>query len=213
MSLLKQSMYSNDLLPEQADQMIFVAQRMVFRRERALADMQQLVSAGVISQSEAEASGMNLTSAQQELEWAESRAKLIQQVAASVKLQKEIASLESQAASHPEWNGKVYTKYDGSGVFTPGDLKILETAYVARFSKPLPISANGETALHRSLGFDHRGRVDVAVTPDQPEGAWLMHYLQTKRIPYFAFRAAVPHQATGAHIHVGPGSTKLALTD
>jgi hypothetical protein len=213
MSLLKQSMYSNDLLPEQADQMIFVAQRMVFRRERALADMQQLVSAGVISRSEAEASGMNLTSAQQELEWAESRAKLIQQVAASVKLQKEIASLESQAESHPEWNGKVYTKYDGSGVFTPNDLQVLETAYSARFSRPLPISANGETALHRSLGFDHRGRVDVAVTPDQPEGAWLMHYLQTKRIPYFAFRAAVPHQATGAHIHVGPGSTKLALTD
>jgi hypothetical protein len=53
----------------------------------------------------------------------------------------------------------------------------------------------------------------VAVTPDQPEGAWLMHYLQTKRIPYFAFRAAVPHQATGAHIHVGPGSTKIALSD
>jgi hypothetical protein len=213
MSLLKQSMYSNDLLPEQADQMIFVAQRMVFRRERALADMQQLVSAGIISRSEAEASGMNLTSAQQELEWAESRAKLIQQMAASVKLQKEIASLESQAESHPEWNGKVFTKFEGSGVFTPTDLKILESAYQTHFSKPLPISANGETALHRSLGFDHRGRVDVAVTPDQPEGTWLMHYLQTKRIPYFAFRAAVPHQATGAHIHVGPGSTKLALTD
>ena len=213
MSLLKQSMYSNDLLPGQADQMIFVAQRMVFRRERALADMQQLVSAGVISRSEAEASGMNLSSAQQELDWAQSRAKLIQQLAASVKLQKEIASLESQAESHPEWNGKVFTKYEGSGVFTPADLKILETAYETHFAKPLPISANGETALHRSLGFDHRGRVDVAVTPDQPEGTWLMHYLQTKRIPYFAFRAAVPHQATGAHIHVGPGSTKLALTD
>ena len=213
MSLLKQSMYSNDLLPEQADQMIFVAQRMVIRRERALADMQQLVSAGIISRSEAEASGMNLTSAQQELEWAESRAKLIQQVAASVKLQKEIASLESQAESHPEWNGKVFTKYEGNGVFTPTELKVLEGDYLTHFSRPLPISANGETALHRSLGFDHRGRVDVAVAPDQPEGAWLMHYLQTRRIPYFAFRAAVPHQATGAHIHVGPGSTKLALTD
>jgi hypothetical protein len=53
----------------------------------------------------------------------------------------------------------------------------------------------------------------VAVTPDQPEGAWLMRYLESKHIPYFAFRAAVPHQATGAHIHVGPGSTKLALSD
>ena len=90
---------------------------------------------------------------------------------------------------------------------------ILETAYVNRFAKPLPISADGETAVHRSLGFDHRGRVDVAVTPDQPEGVWLMRYLESRHIPYFAFRAAVPHQATGAHIHVGPGSTRLALSD
>jgi hypothetical protein len=212
-SILKKSMYNNDLLPEQADQMIYVAQRMVVRRQRALMEMQQLVSAGIISRLEAASYGMDLNSAQQELDWAETRAKLIQQMAASVKLEKEIASMESQAESHPEWNGKVYTKYDGSGVFTPTDLKMLETAYIARFSRPLPISANGETALHRSFGFDHRGRVDVAVTPDQPEGLWLMSYLKSKRIPYFAFRAAVPHQATGAHIHVGPGSTKLALTD
>jgi hypothetical protein len=212
-SMLKKSLYSNDVLPEQAEQMIFVAQRMVVRRQRALIEMQQLVSAGVISRAEAETAGVDLNNAQQELDLAETRAKLVEQMAASVKLQKEIASLESQAETHPEWNGKVYTKYDGGGVFTSSDLKTLETAYLSRFLKPLPISANGETALHRSLGFDHRGRIDVAVTPDQPEGAWLIHYLQTKRIPYFAFRAAVPGQATGAHIHVGPGSTKLAFTD
>jgi hypothetical protein len=213
MSLLKKSLYSNDLLPEQADQMIFVAQRMVLRRQRALLEMQQLVSAGVISRSEAEASGTDLDRAQKELEWAQTRATLVAQVAESVRIEKAIASLESQAESHPEWAGKVYTKYDGSGIFKPGDLKTLEIAYINRFSRPLPISADGETALHRSLGFDHRGRVDVAVTPDQPEGAWLMRYLESKHIPYFAFRAAVPHQATGAHIHVGPGSTKLALSD
>lgn len=212
-SILKTSLYSNDLLPEQADQMIYVAQRMVIRRQKALLDMQELVSAGVISRSEAEASGMNLQHSQEELEWAQTRAALVAQVAESVRLAREIASLESQAESHPEWAGKVYTKYEGSGVFTSTDRRMLEVAYIAQFSKPLPISADGETALHRSFGFDHRGRVDVAVTPDQPEGRWLMKYLETKHIPFFAFRAAVPHQATGAHIHVGPGSTKLALSD
>ena len=40
-----------------------------------------------------------------------------------------------------------------------------------------------------------------------------MHYLESKQIPYFAFRMAVPGKATGAHIHVGPESTKLALSD
>lgn len=212
-SILKHSLYANDLLPEQADQMIYIAQRMVVRRQKALFDMQELVSAGVISRAEADASGMNLEHAKDELEWAKSRAELIEQMAQSVRIEKEIASIESQAESHPEWAGKVYTKYDGSGVFTEADRRSLETAYLARFARPLPISADGETALHRSLGFDHRGRIDVAVTPDQPEGLWLMHYLESKHIPYFAFRAAVPHQATGAHIHVGPGSTKLALSD
>jgi hypothetical protein len=212
-SILKKSLYSTDLLPEQADQMILIAQRMVLRRQGALYDMEQLVSAGVISRSEAEASGMNLERAQQELEWAQTRAKLVADLAESVRREKAIASMETQAESHPEWVGNVLTKYEGNGIFTPNDLKILETAYLTRFSKPLPISADGETAVHRSLGFDHRGRVDVAVTPDQPEGLWLMRYLESKHIPYYAFRAAVPHQATGAHIHVGPGSTRLALSD
>lgn len=212
-SILKTSLYSNDLLPEQADQMIYVAQRMVIRRQKALLDMQELVSAGVISRAEAESSGMNLQHAQEELDWAKTRATLVQQVAESVRLAKEMASLETQAESHPEWVGSVLTKYEGSGVFTATDRRMLEAAYIAHFDKPLPISADGETAVHRSMGFDHRGRVDVAVTPDQPEGRWLMKYLESKHIPFFAFRAAVPHQATGAHIHVGPGSTKLALSD
>ena len=42
-----------------------------------------------------------------------------------------------------------------------------------QFGKSLPVSAKGDTALHRSLGFDHRGRVDIALNPDQTEGSWL----------------------------------------
>jgi hypothetical protein len=75
----------------------------------------------------------------------------------------------------------------------------------------MPVSADGETATHRALGFDHRGRVDVAVNPDQPEGVWLMGYLQKNRIPYFAFRMAVQGKATGAHIHIGPQSARLRV--
>jgi hypothetical protein len=213
MSLLRQSLYTTDLLPEEADQMVVVAQRMVVRRQRALLQMQELVSAGVISRSEADTSTADFDRAQQELNWAKSRATLVEQIAENARIQKSIASLEIQAESHPDWAGKVYTHYDGNGVFTPTDLQRLEFDYTARFAQKLPISAEGETAVHRSMGFDHRGRVDVALNPDQPEGEWLMRYLESKKIPYFAFRAAVPHKATGAHIHVGPQSTRLALTD
>ena len=65
--------------------------------------------------------------------------------------------------------------------------------------------------MHRALGFDHTGGVDVAIHPDQPEGVWLPEYLTEKNIPYFAFRQAVPGKATGAHIHLGPMSTRFKL--
>jgi hypothetical protein len=212
-TILKQSIYSKDLLPEQADQMVEVAQRMVFRRQRALIQIQQLVQSGVMSLSEAQATTGDFNQAKMELDWAQTRAELVRQMAENIRVEKEIASLESQAESHPDWAGKVYTRYDGNGVFTADERKQLEDAWLAHFFRPLPISADGETALHRSFGFDHRGRIDVAVAPDKPEGEWLLHYLESRRIPYFAFRSAVPHKATGAHIHVGPQSTRLALSD
>jgi hypothetical protein len=212
-SVLKQSLYSKDLLPEQAEQMIAIAERMVVRRAHALDRVQELVDAGVVSPAEAAASGNDLARAKQELDWAQERARLVAQIAESVRLQKSIASLESEAESHPEWIGSVYTKYDGNRTFTPTELATLKVDYQTKFFRELPISADGETAVHRALGFDHRGRVDVALNPDTPQGKWLMSYLQSKKIPYFAFRAAVPHKATGAHIHVGPESTRLSASD
>ena len=134
---------------------------------------------------------------------------MVEQIAVNVRRQKSMADAESEALAHPDWAGKTYLKYEGTGMFTSTERRALELAFVQKFSRPLPVSADGETALHRSFGFDHRGRVDVALAPDQPEGLWLMHYLESKGIPYFAFRTAVPRQATGAHIHLGPGSTKL----
>jgi hypothetical protein len=213
MSILRANLYGKDLLPEQADQMVSIAQKIVFHKQRSTIEMQRLVESGVISRAEAESTGADYDRAQTELHLAETRAKLIQQMAESLRLQKLIASYETQAESHPDWAGKVYTKYDGNGYFNHTDLGKIELAFTNRFSRPLPISADGETALHRSLGFDHRGRVDVAVNPDQPEGVWLMTYLQKNKIPYFAFRMAVAGMATGAHIHIGTSSTKMIAAD
>ena len=100
------------------------------------------------------------------------------------------------------------TKYVGSGFFSPVDRKIVGAAFEKRFGRPLPISVEGESLTHRSMGFDHQGRVDVALTPDQPEGIWLCQYLRAMGIPYFAFRTAMAGRATGAHIHIGPPSDR-----
>jgi len=211
LSILQDNLFAKDITVEQADAMMLIAQRLVLRRQRAMIEMQQLVQSGVISRAEAEATGADFDRAQTELHLAQTRVNLIIQMAEALRIQKSIASLESEVEQHPDWAGKVYTKYDGNGIFTPSDLQKVSVAFEAKFFKPLPISADGETATHRAMGFDHRGRVDVAVNPDMPEGVWLMKFLQTNRIPYFAFRMAVPGKATGAHIHLGPQSTRLKI--
>ncbi len=211
LSILQANLFGKDLTVEQAEEMLFIAQRLAMRREKSMIDMQQLVQSGVISRAEAESTGADFARAQTELHLAQTRVNLIVQMTEALRIQKNIASLETEVESHPEWAGQVYTKYDGSGLFTPADFQKVSLAFATKFAHSLPVSADGETATHRSMGFDHRGRVDVALNPDQPEGAWLLSYLQKNRIPYFAFRMAVPGKATGAHIHIGPQSTRLKV--
>ena len=81
-------------------------------------------------------------------------------------------------------------EYTGDGVFAFATFAKVEVAFEEHFGKKMPVSAVGETAVHRALGFDHSGRVDVALNPDQPEGVWLLEYLKQAHIPYFAFRHA-----------------------
>ena len=68
----------------------------------------------------------------------------------------------------------------------------------------------GESAVHRAMGFDHTGRFDLALSPSQPEGVWARQYLTGKGVTFLAFNGAVQGKATGAHIHIGPPSTRRA---
>ena len=145
--------------------------------------------------------------ARKEFDLAESRARLCRELAAMARAEE---NLQTALAQAPAAAAAIAERFDGDGAFTATDFRRVESAYTVHFGKPLPVSALGETAVHRALGFDHRNRVDVAVHPDQPEGVWLREYLSQNRIPYFAFRQAVPGKATGAHIHIGPISPRLA---
>jgi hypothetical protein len=119
--------------------------------------------------------------------------------AASIKLDPEPAEAPGVAERH-----------NGDGIFDMVIFARVQAAYERQFGNPLPISALGQTAVHRAMGFDHSGRVDVALNPDSAEGEWLRTYLTVERIPFFVFRQAIPGRATGAHIHIGPMSTRLA---
>ena len=87
----------------------------------------------------------------------------------------------------------------------------LQQVFLARFGRPLPISALGQTALHDRMGFDHRNALDVAVHPDSPEGRALMEHLRLAGIPFIAAWGAIPGSTSGAHIHVGQPSPRFTV--
>lgn len=103
----------------------------------------------------------------------------------------------------------VFIRYNGITPFRPSELPRVERFFSARFGRPLPVSALGQSAAHDRIGFDHRNAVDVALHPDSPEGQALMGYLQAQSIPFVAVRQAVPGSSTGAHIHIGQPSRRL----
>jgi hypothetical protein len=198
-----------DLTEKQSEDMVAAAQRRYDRQKAKVERYQKLVEAGVLARAEIEPLAMELDSRRITVDLARNRAKLLEDLAA-------MANTESTLMQRDETtvhDSRAMQRFDGDGVFSPADLKKIMTAYESRFHKPLPISANGETSVHRALGFDHRGRVDVALNPDQEEGTWLLAYLHKHDIPYYAFRAALPGKATGPHIHLGPGSTRLRAAD
>ena len=205
MAVLRKTMYSQDLTDEHAGEMLAAAQRRLDRRRNQLEKTRRLVDAGVAAPAELTALVEEADYARKEYDLAVSRANLCHELTA-------MALAEQNQPAHPEPadGSRSVERYDGAGVFTPAQFQQVEAAFEHRFAKPLPVSAMGETAVHRALGFDHRNRVDVALNPDQPEGVWLLRYLESRRIPYFAFWQAVPGKATGAHIHMGPMSTRLA---
>jgi hypothetical protein len=203
---LRKTLYGFDLTEDQADAMIAAASRRLDRRKAQFAEAQALVKEGVASQLALGAFLEEMDRSRKEFDLAQSRARLLHQLADQARAEEVLQTTLAEAPSEVLFLGD---RYDGNGVFTMSDFRRLEAAFVGHFSKPLPVSAIGETAVHRSMGFDHRDRVDVAVHPDQPEGVWLREYLVRNHIPYFAFRQAIPGKATGAHIHVGPVSSRI----
>jgi hypothetical protein len=210
---IRRDIYQQDLTEAQANELVAAAGRQFERRKQAFDKAKGLVESGLAPELSLDTFLRDLDFARKECDLAESRARLARELTEQAEAEAALAtrpSVESPGVS-PNLTGT--ERFDGSGIFNDAIFRKTDAAFQARFGRPLPVSAMGETAVHRALGFDHRGRVDVALNPDQPEGVWLRQYLTENRIPFFAFRHAVPGKATGAHIHLGPGSTRLAAGD
>jgi len=137
------------------------------------------------------------------------RVKLLDELKQMAEAEKRLEALQSSARSL----SSVMIRYDGNGLFQLSDLKVISGQFERKFHHALPVSALGQTALHQSMGLDHRNRVDVPLNPNEPEGLWLRGLLERLHIPYLAFRSAFAGAATAPHIHIGLGSSRLALAN
>jgi hypothetical protein len=196
---IRSSEFAQDLAEKQADEMAAASQRRIQRMEKRIQQVQGAVASG---SAKAEELTPLLDQMHLRIETGRlviSRATLVRQI---------VRSARADQAVKGALGGRTMEKFGGNGRFSTTDLKLVERAFSRKFGRTLPISADGDTSLHRALGLDHTGRVDVAVSPDQPEGIWLRKYLETLRIPYYAFRKAVLGSATAPHIHIGPPSIR-----
>jgi hypothetical protein len=208
--IIQSTLYSKDglqsLTEVQANQMMAAAERQVKRAQERVAGAKKRVDEGVAP----------LTSLTPYLEdfdrhrliygQAVSHARLLHDLKEMIKAERELQSKLETLTNPGTARGYGNYKYDGNGSFSALHLRAIEIGFSKQFKKVMPVSAKGDTEMHRTLGYDHRGRVDVAVLPDSDEGNWLRRQLELMRIPYIAFRSFVPGQATGAHIHIGPPS-------
>ena len=205
-ALITRALFGKDVNVQQAAETVAAAERRLERRKKTLDEQTKQLAAGLIAQQDLINSRDDVDRAQKDVDWAVARGKLVKQVefmaAAEADMMNRLLTMS------PLESRKLMEHYDGKGTFTTDDRRRVESAFFARFARPLPVSADGASSVHRSMGFDHRGRVDVPVNPDAPEGVWLRHYLTANRIPFFAFRTAIAHKATGAHVHLGPASTR-----
>ena len=212
--VLRRTLYGRlklqELTPERVEEMLAAARSLVERQQRELEKAESLVRVGALPEDRLEPYREELAKRRETLALAEKRAGLFRELLEAARREEE---LDRALRQTPEQAAAIAERFEGSGVLLRSQIHVLELEFERKWGRPLPVSARGETAVHRALGFDHRGRLDVALHPDSREGAWLRALLEQMNIPYFAFRGRVPGSSTAAHIHIGPPSVRLKKTD
>lgn len=189
-----------DLLPDQITDLLRSALALQTIERDALHRQQELIKLGAVAPISLSPFRNRLVFVDQQVEFAKTRARLVQERSSIASAEDRLDELiEEELAFHSagtsgEWDDNIAE---------------IDAFYYEEFGIGLPISAAGATDLHVSMGFDHSGRYDVVLHPDEFEGLFLMSLLEEWGVPYIAFKSAVPGQATGPHIHIGPPSLRI----
>ncbi len=136
---------------------------------------------------------------------------MIAQVKEAEAAEKKLAqTIAMQAAASRKLLRPTSMRYNGMAGWALANISSVQSFFAGTFGRQLPISTMGQSATHNALRWDHRNSVDVGLHPDSSEGRALIGFLQSKGIPFLAFRGAIPGVSTGPHIHIGYPSSRLS---
>ena len=170
--LVRSLIDNKDLSEEQANSLVRAAGRRYMRRKLAYNEARQ---SGKAATGELDALRVNLEAARRVCDVAESVERHARELTVMARADFELESQISTLA--PSMLGLV-ERYNGSSTFTAADLRAMEQAFFKQFGKILPVSTRGDSAVHRALGFDHRGTIRSGREPvatRRPVGAALPH--------------------------------------
>jgi hypothetical protein len=179
---------------------------------RAMADAERyraLAAQGAVARTDLEAVERAVTVARDRLDGTRRELAESAQILVEAQAMSRLAELPRPRSPGEERSTPEVAEYRGVGSWSLGQVASLERFFTARFGRPLPVSALGQTTTHDRLGFDHRNALDVALHPDSVEGRALLDHLRGRGIPFLAFRGALRGASTGAHVHVGTPSLRL----
>lgn len=198
--VVRDTLASSELLAGRIPEMMRAVTALRDMAREDLASAVKLAEAGVLPLQRLERAKDATTLAERRFELAEKRARLVRELALMATAENRLDELREEdlafdyVSESEEWRDQVLS---------------VDAAFFNEFGRGLPISADGATPLHRSLGYDHTDRIDVDLHPDDPEGLFVIELLYEWDIPFIAFRSSVPGQSTGPHIHIGPRSDPI----
>jgi hypothetical protein len=197
-------------------QLFALQQNEVDKAAAKLEDLRTLVSEGLVAKAALEEDEQKVATLRAQLQATQKQIvdsdNMIAEITAEEELAKKRATkVKLVAKQYGAFNTTAtMLRYNGLSAWSLGGLGEVQVFFANKFGRSLPTSALGQSATHNRLGYDHRNAVDVALHPDSSEGRALISYLQSRGIPFLAFRGAIPGVATGPHIHIGSPSHRLS---
>src|SRR5438067_3721386 len=137
----------------------------VKQAEEKQAKLQELYAQGLLAKHDLEANAKEIAAAKDKVAKAQQQIQVADaQVAETLVEEKTVeqAALAPTPAPGKLIKTTAYIRYNGPAAWslTSGAVKV-ESFFLQKFGRQLPISAFGQTAVHNRLGFDHRNAMDV----------------------------------------------------